>query len=131
MGHAIGGNFDTFKCLIGTPHMPETRGAILFVEDTHISPDNLSREFLQLKLSGHLEQLAGIVIGEFIDVPKSKGPRDPSIDDVIEEYLRNLGIPCVYGYSFSHGPYTIPIPIGAMTMLDADTGEISFQFNMG
>ena len=76
-----------------------------------------------------LDQVAGIVVGEFVDVPKKIEDRVPAIEDALEEYL-SKGAPCAYGYSFSHGPYTLPIPIGAQCDLDADTGAVSFRFTM-
>lgn len=124
-GHVVGGNGDTFTRLIGTPHFPDVKGAILFIEDVHQSSQSLGREFLHLKLAGILDQVAGVVIGEFQDV----GNDEPNVEDVIQEYFAN-GTPCVYGYPFSHGPIVAPIPIGAQCNLDADSGLISFDFAM-
>jgi len=126
-GHAIGGNADTFTRLIGTPYFPDVRGAILFLEDVHRSTEGLAREFLQMKLAGILDQVSGIVIGEFLDGIEGN---EPKVEDVLQEYFAD-GPPCVYGYPFSHGPVVAPIPIGAQCNLDADTGLISFDFTMG
>ena len=128
-GHVVGGNLDTFCTLVGTPFMPEVEGAILFVEDVHKGGEEIARELLHLRLAGVLDQVAGIVVGEFVDVPKKIEDRVPAIEDALEEYL-SKGAPCAYGYSFSHGPYTLPIPIGAQCDLDADTGAVSFRFTM-
>lgn len=124
-GHAIGGNSDTFTRLIGTDYFPDFRGAILFLEDVHKSTEFLAREFLHLKLAGIIDQLAGVVIGEFQDINESK----ETVEDVIQEYFTN-GPPCVYGYPFSHGPIVSPIPIGSQCNLDADSGLITFDFSM-
>lgn len=127
-GHALGCNLDTFTRLIGTPYMSNTNGAILFIEDVHKSVEAISREFLHIKLSGILDSLAGVVIGEFQDVKPST--RD-NLEDVIQEYFATPnGPPCVYGYSFSHGQVVSAIPVGATCHLDADTCEISFDFCM-
>ena len=127
-GHVIGGNADTFTRLIGTPYFPDFQGSILFIEDIHKSTESLAREFLHLKLAGILQQVAGVVIGEFQDV---KEEDEPDVEDVIQEYFADCGIPCVYGYPFSHGPVVAPIPVGAMCSMDADSGIISFDFMMG
>lgn len=131
-GTVIGGNCDTFVHLLGTPFVPNMAGCILFIEDTHKDGGLLARQFLHLKLAGVLDAVAGIVIGEFAEVPKmvDKHHPSPAIEDVLEEYFID-GPPCVYGYSFSHGPMTIPIPIGAQCEMDADTGLVSFRFAMG
>lgn len=129
-GTIVGGNCDTFSRLLGTPYMPNLAGTILFVEDVHKDGEALAREFLHMRLAGVFDQVAGIVIGEFVDVGAKHDDKDPGTEDVLIEYFSN-GPPCVYGYSFSHGPWTIPIPIGAQCSMDADTGEVSFAFTMG
>jgi muramoyltetrapeptide carboxypeptidase len=128
-GNVIGGNADTFVHLLGTPYMPELTGTILFIEDVHKSGEILGREFLHMRLSGMLNMVNGIVIGEFAEVPKRTEEREPSIENSIEEYFRN-GPPCTYGYPFSHGPLTGPVPIGAQCEIDADVGHVSFDFAM-
>jgi muramoyltetrapeptide carboxypeptidase len=128
-GIAIGGNLDTFVHLIGTPYMAQPDNTILFIEDVHKGGEQISRELLHLRLSGFLDRVAGIVIGEFEDIPKSVDAKIPSVEDTILEYCGH-GVPCTYGYSFSHGPHTSPIPIGADTFIDADTGDVLFDFKM-
>ena len=127
-GHAIGCNLDTFTRLIGTPHLPNLNGAILFIEDIHKSVEGIYREFMHLQLSGILGSLSGVVIGEFEDFDEN---RREDLESVIQEFFNvEVGPPCVYGYSFSHGATVSAIPIGAMCHLDADTAEISFDFCM-
>lgn len=128
-GPALGCNLETLCTLLGTPFMPDVDGAILFLEDTHKGGEEISRLFLHLQLAGVLDRVAGIVVGEFVDVPDKDDPKVPAIEDVLVEYLGH-GVPCSVGYSFSHGSYTIPIPVGAHTVMDADTGVISFKFTM-
>ncbi|NDD93420.1 hypothetical protein EBZ37_15235, partial [bacterium] len=69
------------------------------------------------------------VIGEFEDVPQKNDPKMPAVEDVLIEFFSS-GPPCSYGYSFSHGPHTSPIPIGSRCTLDADSGEVTFDFCM-
>lgn len=127
-GPAIGCNLDTFTRLIGTPHLPDMNGAILFIEDIHKSVEGIYREFLHLKLAGILGVLNGVVIGEFQDFDHD---RQDDLEDVIQEFFCTPnGPPCVYGYSFSHGSTVSAIPIGAMCHLDAESGEVSFDFGM-
>lgn len=128
-GFVIGGNIDTFTRLIGTPHFPDCEGAILFIEDVHKNGNLLAREFLHMKLAGIFDVISGVVIGEFVDSDKKSDAKTPAIDDVIEEYFTD-GPPCVYGYPFSHGSTVAPIPIGAECEMNADTGEVSFNFAM-
>jgi muramoyltetrapeptide carboxypeptidase len=133
-GIAIGGNLDTFSRMIGTPYMCEFNNCILFIEDVHKDGEVILRQLVHMRLAGILDNVAGVVIGEFYDVPKHNmdinvNNRNPSIEDVLLEYFAD-GPPCVYGYSFSHGDFTIPIPIGSQCSIDADSGIVSFKFKM-
>ena len=128
-GICVGGNLDTFVHLVGTPYFVHPGNKILFIEDVHKGPEEISRELLHLRLAGFLPNVSGIVIGEFEDVPTKTDPKVPSTEDVLIEYCAH-GPPCTYGYSFSHGPLTSPIPIGSNCFVDADSGEVSFNFKM-
>lgn len=128
-GHAIGGNLETFITMIGTPFMPDVKGGILFIEDVHKDGESIERLLLHLEMAGILDLVAGIVVGEFAEQSNTTGVRVPHVEDVLQEYLSD-GPPCVYGYSFSHGPWTIPIPIGAECEMDADTGVVRFKHKL-
>jgi muramoyltetrapeptide carboxypeptidase len=127
-GYAIGGNSDTFSRLIGTDYLPQIDGAILFLEDVDETATTLSKMFLHMKLAGVLNRVNGIVLGEFVSSDLS-AKKNFSYEGVIREYFEE-GPPCAYGYSFSHGKYTCPIPMGAKVELNADTGEMIFDFKM-
>lgn len=129
-GIAVGGNLETFSNLIGTQFLPELSNSILFIEDVGKSGISLVRSFLHLKLAGVISHANAIVLGEFCEIPKKEDDRTPSIENAIEEYFR-FGPPCTYGYPFSHGPITGPIPIGAHCDVDATEGVVNFNFTMG
>jgi muramoyltetrapeptide carboxypeptidase len=128
-GSIIGGNLETLVTMIGTPFMPDVEGTILFIEDVHKDGESIERLLLHLEMAGVLDKLAGIVIGEFAEQNEQTGARVPHIEDVLQEYL-GKGVPCSMGNSFSHGKWTIPIPIGADCEMDADTGIVRFKHKL-
>jgi muramoyltetrapeptide carboxypeptidase len=128
-GVSFGGNLDTFSRLLGSPYFPDPAGMIMFIEDVHKSGEVILRELVQLEIAGVIDELAGVVIGEFIDVPKMQDAKEPAIEDVLQDFFRGR-LPCAYGFNFSHGPITCPIPIGAQTYLDAENGIVKFRFTM-
>lgn len=130
-GYAIGGNCDTFVHLLGTNYFPTTLPAILFLEDTNVSAVELSRMLIHLRLAGVFDRVEGIVIGELANPPHKNGTGDDraTIEEVIMENF-GLGKPCAMGFSFSHGLYTSPIPMGAKCVFDATNGTVNFDFQM-
>ncbi len=129
-GHVIGCNAETFTNLFGTPFLPDPNGAILFVEDVHKEGESMARIFLHMEMVGILDAAAGVVIGEFSDVPNKTDAKVPDMDDVLREYFGHLDCPVTYGYSFSHGDWTIPVPVGAQCEMDATSGRVAFRFRM-
>jgi muramoyltetrapeptide carboxypeptidase len=129
-GTIVGGNLETLTTMLGTPFMPEVEGTILFLEDVHKNGESIERLLLHLEMASVLDKVAGVVIGEFAEQDDKTGVRVPHVEDVIQEYLGDKGVPCVYGYSFSHGPWTIPIPIGADCEVDADIGIVRFRHKL-
>ena len=127
-GIAIGCNLHSMQCLLGTGYFPNTQNSVLFIEDVHKDGESIERELIHLQMAGALDNIAGAVVGTFSDVPRKIKDDVPSIEDVVQTYLSDY--PCSYGYAFSHTPYTIPVPVGALCDLDADSGVISFNFAM-
>ncbi len=126
VGPAIGGNLSTFTHLLGTPYFPNVEGAILFIEDVHESGADIIMYFQQLELAGVFDKVAGIVIGAFSQRPEKIDDEEPTIEQVIVQYLKD-GPPCIYGLNFSHTPICAVIPIGAECMID--TNKLQVMFN--
>jgi muramoyltetrapeptide carboxypeptidase len=62
-GELIGGNLALLTHLIGTPSEIDTTNKILFLEDIGEQLYNIDRMMHQLKRSGKLEKLAGLIFG--------------------------------------------------------------------
>ena len=119
-GRLLGGCFSLINPAIGTPFLPDFSGAILLLEDICENAYRLDRYFAQLRNSGILQQIAGIVMGEFIDC-EEPDPDTPSltIDEVIADYTADLGIPVLGDFPYGHGDIKYTLPIGCKIRLDA------------
>lgn len=126
VGPAIGGNLSTFTHLLGTPFFPNVEGSILFIEDIHESASKVAMYFQQLSLAGVFSKVAGIVIGTFTQRPDKLDPIEPSIEQLIVEYMKD-GPPCIYGLNFSHNPICAIIPIGSECIVDANKLQVMFD----
>jgi muramoyltetrapeptide carboxypeptidase len=145
-GPLLAGNLTVATHLLGTPHLPELRGAILVLEDVGEAPYRLDRLLTHWRLSGALTQLAGIGLGRFTDCDDS-GCDDSSCDDsacddpdpahfTVEEVLRertaDLGIPVLAQLPVGHEPGNAALPLGAWARLDADGGRLELaDFSAG
>ena len=66
-GPLLAANLTVATHLLGTPHLPDLGGAILVLEDVGEAPYRIDRMLTHWRLSGALQQLAGIGLGQFTD----------------------------------------------------------------
>lgn len=118
-GTLVGGNLAVLVALMGTPFMPDLRGGVLFLEDVGEDPYKIDRLLCQLRLGGHLNDLAGVVLGSFSD---AEAP-----DEVLADYLHPLGIPVLAAWPAGHATPNLPLPLGATVMMDAKARTLMLQ----
>jgi muramoyltetrapeptide carboxypeptidase len=130
-GHArgplLGGNLEVFSRMLGTPYLPDLRGAILFFEDVGERPYRLDRLLTQLELAGVFQAAAGVVAGEFLDCeePASSKLASPTASEVLRERLGRLSVPVVLGAPIGHGRHNRALPYGTRVELDAGAGTLA------
>jgi muramoyltetrapeptide carboxypeptidase len=122
-GHLIGGSLTILASSIGTAWEPDTRGAILLLEDVGEKPYRIDRMLQQLRAAGKLEELAAIGVGNFHACVDERYP-EPSVDTVIEEALGGLGIPVATGLPFGHVKDNYAWPMGGRATIDGTSGEL-------
>ena len=112
-GPLIGGNLITLLTLLSTPWEPSFDGSVLFLEDVNEKLFRIHRALLQLKLTGKLQRLAGVILGEFR--PVEGDTPDLSLEMVAADIFGS-GVPAypvLLNAPFAHGECCYPLPIGA------------------
>ena len=124
-GKLIGGNFTCLLRLIGTAWQPDFRGAILFLEDTGEKAYRIDGMFTHLRLAGLLDQIGGLVLGQFdYDSDRREQAR---IAEILPREAKRLGVPCVTGAPIGHFAGQVILPQGVDAELDATAGRLSFR----
>ena len=121
-GRLIGGNLSVLTRLLGTPYLPDLRGALLFIEDVGERPYRLDRMWTHLDLAGVFARdtgVAGIVLGEFTTCLEPSADYTP--DTILEELARATNLPCAAGFLFGHDDINHSLPHGCLAELDAST----------
>jgi muramoyltetrapeptide carboxypeptidase len=124
-GPLVGGNLEVLSRLVGTPWALGLDGAVLFLEEIGERPYRIDRQLTQLELSGALDGLAGVVIGDFVGCAEKDGSA-PDAETVLVERLGRRGIPVVAGAPIGHGSRNRAIPHGARVRLDPAAGTLEF-----
>lgn len=123
-GRAMGGNLSLLAALQGTPCALDLADRVLFLEDVGEAPYRVDRMLTALRSSGALDGLRAVVLGEFTRCD----PRDDgvTVEAVLRERLRPLGVPVLAGAPFGHGKRHRPWVQGAeVTVLPR--GEVVFE----
>jgi muramoyltetrapeptide carboxypeptidase len=121
-GILYGGCLSLLVASLGTPHEIRTSGTILFLEDINARPYQIDRMLMQLKLSGKLEGVKGIVFGEMLDCLQTKD-QGYTLQEVILRIVGSLGIPVAYGLRSGHVTRkNITLPIGVRAALEVKEG---------
>jgi muramoyltetrapeptide carboxypeptidase len=126
-GPLIASNLELLRSLIGTPAMPDLRGAILAIEEVGERPYRLDRALTQLLTSGALRGVVGVAVGDLHACvePDNGGSHGWSAHEVIEERLARLGIPVITGLPFGHAPgRNAALGFGVRHRLDAEQGSL-------
>lgn len=100
---------------------------ILFIEDVDEPPYRIDRMLRQLRYSGGLEGVRGIVFGDM----KGCSPRldaDYTLEDVIVDALDGLDVPVALGLSSGHstGP-NVTLPLGVRARLSCAADAARFE----
>lgn len=123
-GHILGGNLTVLTAILGSPYVPDFDGAILFLEDVNEAVYRVDRMLTQLKLAGILDSIAGFVFGRCTECGPGTNFGSLTLEDVLDQHIRSLGIPAFSGSMIGHIDQQFTIPLGIDVEINADTGTI-------
>jgi muramoyltetrapeptide carboxypeptidase len=123
-GQLVGGNLALLAHVIGTASDFETKNRILFIEDTGEYLYNLDRMLYQLKRSGKLKKIKGLVLGGFTDMKDTERPFGKPVEMILKEMTASLDCPVCFNFPVSHSRENVALKIGVtyeLTVTDNNT----------
>ena len=138
-GILIGGNLSTFTSVIGTEYdsTKTDQPYILFLEDESENLQHIHRYLTILKHHGVLDRAAGIVFGEWADIPtdladydgNSRGGTFTSVSDMISrQFLDGLDIPVAFGFPAGHADTNYPLLMGEKAHLKVSEDSFTLDW---
>ncbi len=125
-GRLVGGCLSVVVSLLGSDYFPDTRGAILFLEDVDEPPYRIDRYLMQLELAGVLSHVAGVLLGRFVRCYPRGGRPSLSLGDVFRERFAGRPYPVLSGLPFGHIARKTTVPQGVMCVLDTSRWRIEY-----
>ena len=108
----VGGNLSLLAHLTGTVSDVNTEGKILFIEDIGEHIYNIDRMLYQLKRSGKLDKLAGLIVGGFTDMLDTERPFGKKVNKLIKEITAPYDYPVCFNFPVSHTKENYALKIG-------------------
>ena len=121
-GVLVGGNLRTLENLSGTVSQMKTKNKILFVEDTGEYLYSIDRMFYNLKRTGMLDQLAGLIVGGFKIKPDDIGEEfGQSIYDIVTSKVGEFGYPVAFDFPVGHQRNNFALKCGVQHRLEVNS----------
>jgi muramoyltetrapeptide carboxypeptidase len=127
-GILVGGNLSILQNLAGTKSDILTKNKILFVEDTGEYLYSIDRMFWNLKRSGKLDKLSGLIIGGFkvkADDPGEEFGR--SLYDIVAEVTKEFSYPVCFDFPVGHQKNNYALKCGVMHRLTVNADGVSLN----
>lgn len=121
-GILVGGNLKLIETLAGTKSDLWTANKILFVEDTGEYLYSIDRMFWNLKRTGKLSSLKGLIIGGFKIKPDDIGEEfSKSLYDIVIEKVKNFNYPVCFDFPVGHQKENYALKCGVIHRLTVNT----------
>lgn len=128
-GRLAGGNLAVICAAAGTPEELRTdTPTVLFIEEVGEFLFRIDRMMQSLERSGRLRTLRAVVVGHFTDIMGCErfGAEDPC--EVLDAYLRPLGIPVIYGFPAGHEDPNLSLYLGREVTVSVGTEGAALLF---
>jgi muramoyltetrapeptide carboxypeptidase len=126
-GILVGGNLSLLVNMIGTSSDIKTKNRILFIEEVGEYIYSVDRMMYQLKRSGKLENLRGLIIGRFSEMKDTTVPFGQSAEQAIKEIVKDYDFPVCFGFPVSHKKENYALKIGVKYKLKVYEGKVDLK----
>jgi muramoyltetrapeptide carboxypeptidase len=127
VGELVGGNLCLLAHIVGTDSDIKTRGKILFLEDVGEYLYNIDRMCYQLKRSGKLGKLAGLIVGGFTDNKDTERPFGSGVYEIIRDIVKEYDYPVCYGFPVGHGTENYALKVGVGYKLKVGKNKVMLE----
>jgi muramoyltetrapeptide carboxypeptidase len=125
VGRLTGGNLSLVQQSIGTPYEIDTRGAILFLEETYDPMSVADERLVHLRAAGLLRDIRGIVFGQ-LSLDRSE---EDEFEDFLLDLVADLGVPILMDFPSGHEIPNLTLPFGTEVELVTEdlTGWLTYR----
>ncbi len=127
IGSITGGNLTLICSSLGTKSEINTHNKILFIEEIGEAAYHIDRMLVQLKRSGKLKTLKGLIVGYMTNISSEK-EFGKTINEIILEHCSAYSFPICFHFPAGHDAPNMPIIFGMKSELIVDKKEVSLRY---
>ena len=98
----VGGNLSILYSLCGSASDIDTDGKILFIEDLDEYLYHIDRMMQNLKRTGKLEGLKGLIVGGMTDMHDNTIPFGKTAEEIVMDAVKDYDYPVCFNAPFGH-----------------------------
>jgi muramoyltetrapeptide carboxypeptidase len=119
-GQIVGGNLSILYSLIGSSSDLNTDGKILFIEDLDEYLYHIDRMMMNIKRSGKLSNLKGLIVGGMTKMNDNAIPFGKDAESIIKDMVSEYNYPVCFGFPAGHIKDNRALKMGVIAELKVD-----------
>ncbi len=123
-GIIVGGNLSILISLLSTPFELLTDDRILFIEDVGEYLYHLDRLMMNLKLSGKLGRLRGLIVGGMTEMKEGNSNFGKTAYEIISGHCSDYSYPICFGFPAGHQKQNYCLRMGANVQLHVNIDSV-------
>lgn len=126
-GTLIGGNLSVLMGLRGSKFDFNYENKILFIEDIAEKPYHIDRMMQNLRFSGALAKLSGLIVGQFSDCEEDVLMKK-TIIEIISDAVKNYDYPVCFNFPCGHVDYNLALILGKAVKFNVNSNDVQLKF---
>ena len=117
-GEVVGGNLSLLYALSASNTDINCEGKVLFIEDLDEYFYHIDRMILQLKRSGKLKHLKGLIVGGMTDMKDNAILFGKNVEEIILDAVKEYNYPVCFGFPAGHIDRNLALKLGCEIIIE-------------
>jgi muramoyltetrapeptide carboxypeptidase len=124
----VGGNLSLLYALSGSVDDISAKNKILFLEDLDEQLYHVDRMILQLKRSGKLKHLKGLIVGGMSDMKDNAIPFGKTAEEIVLDAVKEYNYPVCFNFPAGHIEKNMALYLGKKARLRITKNKVSLEY---
>lgn len=124
----VGGNLSLLYALSGSVDDVSGKNKILFIEDLDEQLYHVDRMMLQLKRSGKLKHLKGLIVGGMSDMKDNAIPFGKTAEEIVLDAVKEYDYPVCFNFPAGHIEKNMALYLGKKAKLDVTKNKVELNY---